>query len=186
MKWEDVQIGESGIKCLEFPLSDEPRFGVWNIFVTEKVTTISYSWHRTCCCANRSTGVVVDIFQALELNHAALKLKSLVRLNIALIAVTYFNAIMQCCQGSLWSLVVQIELKEMIQKSKEWFLLSKLVPKSMTFTTWLQAYEWLHYTHHYIIITSLHVCMKLCHYILWVYRSYKLACMLSTETTIRS
>ena len=37
MKWEGVTIEESGIKCLEFPLSDEPRFGVWSIFVDEKV-----------------------------------------------------------------------------------------------------------------------------------------------------
>ena len=40
MKWEDVIIGKSGIKCLEFPLSDEPRFGVWSIFVTEKVISV--------------------------------------------------------------------------------------------------------------------------------------------------
>ena len=140
MKWEDVRIGESGIKCLEFPLSDEPRFGIWNIFVTEKVTTISY-WHCTHC-VNRLTGVVVDIFQALELNHAALKLKNLVRRNIAVTMIAYFNAIMQCCQGSLWSLVGQIELKEMIQKSKGWFQLSKLLKL------------WLYHDLHHLATTS--------------------------------
>ena len=67
MKWEDVQIGTSGIKCLDFPLSDEPRFGVWNIFVTEKVTISNSMQSRTadiiatCCYASRSVEVVVDI-----------------------------------------------------------------------------------------------------------------------------
>ena len=40
MKWEDVNIEKSGIKCLEFPLSDEPRFGVWRVIVTEKVNSL--------------------------------------------------------------------------------------------------------------------------------------------------
>lgn len=58
MKWEDVQIGKSGIKCLEFPLSDEPRFGIWSIYVTEKVPmakTISYLHHILCLQVNRGS-----------------------------------------------------------------------------------------------------------------------------------
>ena len=38
MTWENVEIGKSGIACLEFPLSDEPRFGEWTIIVTEEVS----------------------------------------------------------------------------------------------------------------------------------------------------
>ena len=63
MKWEDVKIGKSGIKCLKFPLSDEPRLGMWTIVVTEKVyqallanlIAISYTWYYICQQINRGS-----------------------------------------------------------------------------------------------------------------------------------
>ena len=44
MTWENVEIGKSGITCLKFPLSDEPRFGEWTISVNEEV-----SWLYSLC-----------------------------------------------------------------------------------------------------------------------------------------
>ena len=114
MKWEDVAIGKLGIKCLEFPLSDEPRFGIWRIFVTEKVFTphliaAYYMYYsqidRGSCRYYWQSRSETCNFEVKEFG----KDQSNFRHN-------HFDTIIQFYQGFLWKSLGLTELKEMIPK----------------------------------------------------------------------